>query len=241
MIRAFLISSITGIGILWIFVAILMSCQAKHENPSQVAPTSPEKDKITSPADEPMNNTAKKNILFFGNSLTAGYGLDEQEAFPALIQRRIDSLGLQYNVINAGLSGETSSGGDNRIDWVLNQTPDIFVLELGANDMLRGLDLKETEKHLSSILQKVKAKNPQARMIIAGMMAPPNMGKEYTGKFAALYPALAKKYNAQLIPFFLEGVAAKPELNLPDGKHPNAEGQKIVMENVWKVLGPLLQ
>jgi acyl-CoA thioesterase I len=220
----------------WLFCIIFIACQAKQDSPSQVDANAGIPDKSAYPMDKDSKSADMKHILFFGNSLTAGYGLDESEAFPALIQNRLDSLGMDYMVINGGLSGETSSGGKNRIDWALRTRVDIFVLELGANDMLRGFDLAATEQNLKEILDKVRAANPDVRIIIAGMQAPPNMGREYTTKFAAIYPRLAKSYNAGLIPFFLENVAAVPELNLPDGKHPNAQGQKIVMENVWKVL-----
>ena len=178
----------------------------------------------------------KKVILFFGNSLTAGYGLETGEAFPSLIQDRLDSLDLAYEVINAGLSGETTAGGAGRIDWILEQPVDIFVLELGGNDMLRGLDVGETEKNLHGILETVKGKYPDIPIIIAGMKAPPNMGQEYTRQFEGIYPRLAKEFTAGLIPFFLEGVGGIDSLNLADGIHPNAKGQKIVRENVWSVL-----
>lgn len=183
----------------------------------------------------------KKVILCFGNSLTAGYGLQENEAWPSLLQEKIDSLGSNYKVINAGLSGETTSGGANRIDWVLNQKVDIFILELGANDMLRGLDVDQTKINLNKILERVKASYPNCKVILAGMQSPPNMGPAYEKAFNAIYPSLATEYNAELIPFFLEGVATVESLNLPDGKHPNAEGQKRVLENVWNVLKPMIE
>lgn len=178
----------------------------------------------------------KKNILFFGDSLTAGYGLEDGESYPDLIREWIDSLGLDYTVINGGLSGETSAGGLGRIDWVLQQPVDIFILELGANDVLRGLDLGETRKNLTEIIESLKAKYPEAKLILAGMQAPPNMGQAYTREFASIFPDLARQYNGGLIPFLLENVAAIPELNLSDGKHPNARGQYIVRDNVWRVL-----
>lgn len=182
----------------------------------------------------------KKYILFYGNSLTAGYGLEENQSFPALIQNRIDSLGMPYKVINGGLSGETSSGGLERINWVLQQEVNIFVLELGANDMLRGLDLKATEENLQKILDEVKSQYPEAALIIAGMQAPPNMGPDYVESFTKIFKKLSDQYNATLIPFILEGVAGIESLNLEDRKHPNIQGQKIVMENVWEALEPLL-
>ena len=185
--------------------------------------------------------TLKKTILFFGNSLTAGYGLeDPATAFPALIQKRIDSLGLNYTVVNAGVSGETSSGGNGRIDWILKQPVDIFILELGANDGLRGIPIAETERNLQAIIDKVKAKNQDVKIILAGMMVPPNMGPEYSKGFREIFPALAKKNGTPFIPFILEGVAGEEKLNQGDGIHPTVEGHRIVMENVWEVLRGVL-
>ncbi len=180
-------------------------------------------------------------ILFFGNSITAGYQLDVEDAFPALIQDRLDSLGYQFKVINAGLSGETTSGGLNRIDWVLQTIPDVFVLELGANDGLRGLDLEETKKNLLLIIDKVKQANPEIKILLAGMRVPPNLGKDYTTRFNGIFPAVASETGASLLPFILDGVAGNPELNLPDGIHPTVEGHKILAENVWRVLRPILE
>lgn len=180
-------------------------------------------------------------ILFFGNSITAGYGVDLEQAFPHLIQERLDSLGYSYKVVNAGLSGETTSGGLNRIDWVLQTIPDIFVLELGANDGLRGLDLNETRKNLASIMDKVRQANPDVKIILAGMMVPPNMGNEYSTKFQKIFTDIAEEKKVELIPFTLNGVAGNPRLNLPDGIHPTPEGHEIVAENVWQKLQPLLE
>lgn len=181
-----------------------------------------------------------KTILFYGDSLTAGYGLSADEAFPALVGRKLVEKGKAVKVINAGLSGETSAGGLSRIDWVLRQPVDIFVLELGPNDGLRGLPLEQTEKNLQSIIDKVKAKNPNVKIVIAGMMVPPNIGPDYTEKFRNIFPVLAKKNNATLIPFLLADVAGDEKLNLADGIHPNAQGHKIVAENVLKAIEPLL-
>ena len=180
-------------------------------------------------------------ILFFGDSLTAGYGLDREQAFPALVQARIDSLGWNFEVFNAGLGGETSAGGLRRIDWLLRRPIDVFVLELGANDGLRGVDPKDTHANLQQIVERVKAKNPKAALVIAGMQMPPNLGAEYAEAFAAIFPALAEKNAAALIPFLLEGVGDQPALNLPDGNHPNAAGHQIVAETVWTTLGPVLE
>jgi acyl-CoA thioesterase-1 len=182
----------------------------------------------------------KKTIVFFGNSLTAGYGLSPSQAFPAIIQKKIDSLGLPYQVVNAGVSGETSSGGKTRIDWILRQPVDIFILELGANDGLRGIPLSETKKSLQSIIDKVKAKYPATKLIFAGMEVPPNMGQTYTTEFRNIYTELATKNAMTLVPFILEGVGGETQLNQEDGIHPTAEGHKIVAENLWRQLGKLL-
>ena len=186
-------------------------------------------------------NQVKKRIVFFGNSLTAGYGLKEEEAFPALIQNILDSLNLPYISVNAGLSGETTAGGERRIDWVLKQEMDVFFLELGGNDMLRGTGVETTESNLRGIIEKVRQKHPEIKIILAGMLAPPNMGKDYTDAFASIYPRLAEELNLTLIPFFLEGVGGNPNLNQADGIHPNIAGQKVVAQTVWKYLFPLLE
>ena len=179
---------------------------------------------------------ARKVILFFGNSLTAGMGLDPEDAFPAVIQNKLDSLQLDYEVINAGLSGETTASGKNRLSWVLNQKVDIFVLELGANDGLRGIPLEETRKNLQAIIETVQGKNPNTKIVLAGMQIPPNMGKAYTSEFRNIFPELAKKNEAALIPFLLDDVAGNPELNQNDGIHPTVDGQKILANNVWEIL-----
>lgn len=186
--------------------------------------------------------SAKKTILFFGDSLTAGYGLDEPgQAFPGLIQRRLDSLGLPFTVVNAGVSGETTAGGEGRINWILKQPVDIFVLELGANDGLRGIPVQETRENLQQIMDSVKARNPEVKMILAGMMVPPNMGPDYGKAFQKIFPELAARNNAVLIPFLLEGVGGEPSLNQSDGIHPTPEGHRIVMETIWQALGPLVR
>ncbi|HEX6847390.1 MAG TPA: arylesterase [Chitinophagaceae bacterium] len=196
--------------------------------------------KQTNTPNENATATKKKSIVFFGNSLTAGYGLSPEQAFPALIQKKIDSLGLPYQVVNAGVSGETSSGGKTRIDWILQQPMDIFVLELGANDGLRGTPLSETKKNLQDIIDMVKAKYPDTKLVFAGMEIPPNMGQAYTAEFRNIYKDLAAQNKMTLIPFLLEGVGGEPDLNQADGIHPNEEGSRIVAENVWRVLEKLL-
>lgn len=216
-------------------VLLLWNCK---ENPKQEQTEEAVKSETT--ATDVVAAEDDKVILFFGNSLTAAYGLDTEEGFPNLVQLKIDSLGLEYTVINSGLSGETTSGGRNRLDWVLNQEVDIFVLELGANDGLRGIPLTETRANLQAMIDMVREKNPNTKIVLAGMQIPPNMGADYTTEFKNIYPELAKANNLALIPFLLEGVAGVPELNLEDGIHPTAEGQKIVANTVWEALQPLV-
>jgi len=187
------------------------------------------------------NDAKVKNILFFGTSLTAGYGLDPTEAYPALIQNRIDSLKMPYKVINGGLSGETSAAGKSRISWLLKQPIDVFVLELGANDGLRGLPVAQTTKNLQSIIDSVKTKYPNVKMVMAGMQVPPNMGAKYAEDFKNIFPNLAKKNNMALVPFLLNKVGGVPKLNQEDGIHPTAEGDKILAENVWVILKDVLE
>lgn len=189
----------------------------------------------TMPASEPTR------ILFFGDSLTAGHGIDPSLAYPAHIQSKIDGTGINAKVNVGAVSGDTSAGGLRRVDWMLRQPVDIFVLALGANDGLRGVDPASTKDNLQKILDRVKAKYPEARLVIAGMRLPPSMGAEYTDAFAKIYPQLAKLNEAALVPFLLEDVGGVVELNLPDRIHPNAKGHAVVAENVWSVLGPLLE
>jgi acyl-CoA thioesterase-1 len=182
-----------------------------------------------------------KTILFFGDSLTAGYGLSTEVAFPALVEKQLNKGGQRVKVINAGLSGETSAGGLSRIDWILRQQVDIFVLELGANDGLRGLPVSQTISNLQSIIDKVKARQPNVKIVLAGMMVPPNMGQQYSNEFRNIYPDLAKKNKATFIPFILDGVAGEEKLNQPDGIHPNVEGHQIIANNLVKVFEPLIK
>ncbi|WP_268123152.1 arylesterase [Roseivirga pacifica] len=182
----------------------------------------------------------KQTIVFFGDSITAGYGIATENAFPALIDQKLQSEGLNYTAVNAGLSGETSMGGLNRIDWILRSKPTILMLELGGNDGLRGLSLEETEKNLKAIIDKVRAANADTKIILAGMQIPPNLGQDYTTQFKNLFPKVAKDKGVAFIPFLLENVGGDKSLNLSDGIHPNEEGHKIVAETVWQALKPLL-
>lgn len=185
---------------------------------------------------------APRTIVFFGDSLTAGYGLGNpaEEAYPALIQKKIEAESRGWRVVNAGLSGETTAGGLRRVDWILRQPVDIFVLALGANDGLRGVSPGVSKSNLEQIFARVRAKYPEAKLVIAGMQMPPAMGLEFTRDFGAMFPAVAEKNGATLIPFLLDGVGAQPKFNQADRIHPNAAGHALIADSVWKVIRPLL-
>ena len=223
-------SKFIGVALVFLLgiISFLSSCGSNSEKKEAVA------------GEQAAETSTKKTILFFGNSLTAGYGIDPEESFAGRIQSRLDSLKKEFRVINGGLSGETTAGGLSRLDWFLEEEPYLFVLELGGNDGLRGIPLTETKKNLLAIVDKVQAKYPNTKIILAGMQIPPNMGKEYTEEFKAIYPAVAKEKNIELIPFLLEGVAGNPDLNLPDGIHPTPEGHRIVMETLWPFISKAL-
>jgi acyl-CoA thioesterase-1 len=177
-------------------------------------------------------------IVAFGDSLSAGYGLSEEQSYTTLLQRKLDEKGYRYRVINAGVSGDTSAGGVRRIDWSLEGNVKILILELGGNDGLRGLPVTEMKKNLAAMIE--RAQSHGVTVVLAGMEAPPNLGVEYTRDFRQAYRDLAKEYKVPLIPFVLEGVGGLAEMNQPDGIHPNAKGEKVMTENVWRVLEPLL-
>ena len=184
---------------------------------------------------------ASRTVLFLGDSITAGYGLDSSQAFPARIQKKIDLKGWNFKVINAGQSGDTTAGGLARLDWLLKNRVDVLILELGGNDGLRGISIDAMKKNLQKIIDRTKERYPQAKIIIAGMQVPPNMGRDYGRRFEAAFTELAKKNQAALIPFILDRVGGIRELNQPDGIHPTAKGHEIVADNVWKVLEPVLR
>lgn len=186
-------------------------------------------------------DTTRPIVLFLGNSLTAGLGVAPSQAYPALIQQKIDSAGLGFRVINAGVSGETTADGLRRVDWVLRGPVKVMVLELGANDMLRGQDLDVAERNLLEIIRRARVKIPGLRVVVAGMEAPPNLGPEYTAHFHRIFPDVARQTHSTLIPFLLAGVAGDPRLNQADHMHPTPEGHRIVAQNVWKVLEPVLK
>lgn len=180
----------------------------------------------------------RPRIVAFGDSLTAGLGVAQEEAYPARLQRRLDERGLRYRVINAGVSGDTTAGGLRRVDWVLKSRPEFVILELGGNDGLRGLNLQQTKANLAEIVQRCQAAS--VKVILAGMKLPPNYGADYIKGFEAIYPALAKRYRLTLIPFFLDGVAGSASLNQADGIHPTSEGYRIIADKVLETLAPLL-
>ena len=182
-----------------------------------------------------------KTIVFLGDSLTAGLGLQQSEAFPALIAQKIRAAGLPFEVENAGLSGDTSAGALRRTDWLLQRPIDVLVIELGGNDGLRGLPIKSLKSNLQAIIDKVKAKNPSVKIVIAGMQIPPNLGADYAADFSRVFPELARENKAVLIPFLLEGVGGHRDLNQPDMIHPTAAGHRIVADLVWRTLEPILR
>lgn len=186
---------------------------------------------------EPMTKT----VLFLGNSITAGYGVDPSQAYPAIIQSKIDARGWRFRVINAGQSGDTSAGGLSRLEWLLKNRIDVLVIELGGNDGLRGLPVENTKANLQAIIDRTRQRYPQVRIIIAGMKVPPNWGGDYGRRFEAMFAELAKKNKAALVPFILEGIGGVRNLNLPDAIHPTPEGHKLVAANVWKVLEPVMK
>jgi acyl-CoA thioesterase-1 len=223
-------------------LAVLATGACRGGGPSEARPSpsaspSAATARGASPAPEPDERPV---ILFVGTSLTAGLGLDPNEAYPALVQRKLDAAGLHYRVVNAGVSGETSAGALRRIDWLMRQPVSVLVLETGANDGLRGQDPETTRSNIQAILDAARRREPKPRVVLAAMEALPNYGDAYRRRFRSIYPELAKANGATLVPFLLEGVAGDPALNQPDGIHPTAEGQARVADNVWKALRPVL-
>jgi len=183
----------------------------------------------------------RKTLLILGDSLAAGYGLDPAEAFPALLQKRVDDAKLAITVVNAGVSGDTTAGGLRRMDWMLRRPVDILLLELGGNDGLRGLSPDATRTNLVQIIRKTRERNPSAAVVIAGMQMPPNMGEDYGVRFREVFPQVARDERANLMPFLLEGVGGIAELNQPDQIHPTAAGHAIIASNLWIILEPVLR
>lgn len=228
-------------------VLVLAGCGTESSNSSSSAPAAAPSSSSTSAdsaATPPPSSTATDDairVLVLGNSIAAGSGVDPEEAFPARLQERVDSLGWNVNIVNGGVSGETTAGGLRRLDWLLRQPVDVLIVELGGNDGLRGTDLDATRENLQAIIDKARAEYPNVRIVLAGMQLPPNLGPDYTQRFRALYPDLAKANDVGLIPFLLEDVGGVDSLMQSDGIHPTAEGQRIVADNVWETLKPVLQ
>jgi acyl-CoA thioesterase-1 len=189
----------------------------------------------------PIATADRPSVVFLGTSLTAGLGLEPEQAYPALIQQKIDSAGLGFRVVNAGVSGETSAGARRRVDWLLREPVAVLVLETGANDGLRGLPPDSLRANIQAVFDRAKEISPPPRLVLVGMRVPPNYGRAYTERFHAVYPELARDNGAELVPFLLDGVGGVPRLNQADGIHPTAEGQRVMAETVWRVLGPLLR
>lgn len=210
---------------------VAAACQAPPEERSEISQSASD----PTPASNPAPEASDPKIVFLGTSLTAGYGLaDPSQAYPALIQARLDSLGYSYRVVNAGISGETSAGALRRIDWLMGQgVVAVLFVETGANDGLRGLDLESLKLNIDSIIARARLQDPPPRVIIAGMEALPNLGRQYTDRFREVYPAVARSAGVALVPFLLEGVAGVPALNQSDGIHPTAEGQRKIAELIW--------
>ncbi len=231
----------TSIPLVFLSLLVLFNACSGDQSARNSIEKTPANEFESKTANEKNKISSKKQILFFGNSLTAAYGIEEEEGFVSLIQNRIDSLKLNYICVNAGLSGETTAAGKNRIEWIMkNNEPDVFILELGGNDGLRGIDPQSSKANLLSIINVVRNKNPETKILLAGMEAPPNMGETYTKAFRGIYTELAQAYKLKLIPFLLEGVGGITDLNLKDGIHPNQKGQLIVTETIWKYLESML-
>lgn len=230
-----------------LLLAGLMGCEPSAESPAPSA-SGPPRDGFgrrlgTDVTSQPGRSTAAvrgdgPKIVAFGDSLTAGLGVSPDEAYPAQLQRRLDAAGYRYRVINAGVSGDTTAGGVRRVEWVLNSKPAIVIVELGANDGLRGIDPAQTQANLDTIVQRLQAAG--VAVVLAGMKLPPNYGKDYTGRFESVFPAVAKKYRVPLMPFFLDGVATQQGLNQADGIHPTEAGYRVISEHLFDVLKPLL-
>lgn len=227
-----------GAWALLVAVAVAAACGGASGDAGNVNARTGEPDPAAAPAGVA---TAREHVVIVGTSLTAGLGLDPEQAYPALIEAKIDSAGLPYTVINAGISGETSAGLLGRIDWLLEGDFGVIVVETGANDGLRGVPIAAARGNIDSVLTRIRTAKPDAAVILVQMEAPPNLGREYTAAFRAMFREIAGKHGATLMPFLLEGVAGEPAMNQADGIHPNEAGARRVADNVWAVLGPVLR
>ncbi len=232
-----------------LLVCVLLAAGCSSEEPAKsdsalpglTAESAGAQDNPASESDGIQSSADLARVLIIGDSITAGYGLETDQAFPALLQSRIDSAGYRYEVVNAGLSGETTSGGARRIDWLLRGGADVLVIELGGNDGLRGISPEVTEENLRTIIQAMREENESATIILGGMRMPMNMGSSYREDFESVFPRVAEETGVIFIPHILEGVGGVPELNQPDGIHPTAEGQQIIADLVWEYLEPVLE
>lgn len=221
------------------FCALLTAALLAACSPEQ--PSSPRQPAVEPPDPPQLLHPSTMTILCLGDSLTEGSGLDRSQAFPARLQEKIDALDWKFTVINGGLGGDTTAAALRRLDWFLQRRIDVLILALGGNDGLRGLPLAEIRRNLGAIISKTSARYPEVTVAVAGIQIPPNYGTRYVREFRDLFPAVAEKHGALLIPFLLEGVGGRPELNFPDGIHPNGRGQEIVSDNVWRVIEPVLR
>ncbi len=218
----------------FIFSAVLFAACGNDDRPGGLGLAS------NKPLKTPTVVASRPKIIAFGDSLTAGFGLTERESYPYLLQERLNADGYNYEVVNAGVSGDTSLGGLERIDWVLEQeNVQVLILELGANDLLRGIPVDRMKSSLGQIIRKAKTKN--VTVLLCGMLAPPTMGADYQRNYSSAFPDLANEYDVAYLPFLLENIALKRDLNQADGIHPNAEGTKIMMANIYRELKPLLK
>lgn len=234
---------IRGLGFLVAVSVLAAGCSRPERDATERAatpnPSAPPRVEAVRPFDSPALAQGKPRVVFLGDSLTAGYGLPKEQSVPSLVQQRLDGEGYDYEVVNHGVSGDTSAGGVSRLDWALDGDVRVLVLELGANDGLRGLPVESTKANLSSIITRAKARG--VTVLLTGMEAPPNHGPVYTLQFRQLFADLAREHKVAFVPFYLEGVAGHPALNIADGIHPNAEGAAIVQQTIWKALQPLLE
>jgi acyl-CoA thioesterase I len=240
--------SLKGLSAVVLAGVVLAACSGSGEGASRAdervsikAESLAEGSAAASPADAPLGAAQRGTVLFLGTSLTAGLGLEPDSAFPQQIQRKIDAAGLPYQTVNAGVSGETSAGLLRRLDWVLQRPADVIVVETGANDALRGQPVEGTRATIGRVLERIRRERPSARVLLMQMEAPPNLGPVYTSAFRAMFPALASEHGATLVPFLLDRVAGESRLNQADGIHPNYEGERMVTENVWRALEPVLR
>lgn len=221
-------------GIPCLALVVMIGCDGTERN-VEVADAAESSAAVAEAADAPAT------VLMLGTSLTAGLGLQPEDAYPALIQERVDAERLPFRIVNAGVSGETSAGALRRLDWLMRQRFDVLVIETGANDMLRGMDLDSTRANIQAIIDRVRRERPEVRIVLAGMLAPPNLGRDYATRFGEIYPELSRENEVPLIPFLLQDVGGVPEMNQGDGIHPNEDGAALVARNVWDVLGPVLR